>query len=842
MRQITIKLFASIILFVFQNTTIAQLPPDFLQLPPHSVATIDNALSPIINPAGLGIKNGESIYLIAPYLQKSDFGDWGVALGGDGLGFVGEFKRNDVYQNRDRCTLGFGLGKNGVYFGTAYSWTKGVDRQNNWDVGLMARPFKFISFGAVARGINRPRITVDFYYPIHYSSFVGWDIGLAIKPLSIFGPSGSDSGEWLTVFSDASIRKYHTVKTLYLLSDNYDEYIRYKIGASVKIISGITGHIEYLPEIKNDVNTRDNQLYAGLTLNFGHFKAGGHQNNGSGNGVSWIAVNNLYRPTILKKQYEKFVEISLSGTLVEYQGVTPWYIPRHRTLYRLLRQIKRYENDPDVRGILLRLEGFGAGWAQIQEIREALIEFMVEGKGVVVYLDTCGNGMYYLASVADHIFMNPVGEIGLTGLSTHSTFFRNTLDMLGLDPEFAHAGKYKSANEMYKRNSMSDAHREELNYVLDDLYNQFIDGITEGRGYVGEQVGELIDDGPFSAEDAYSAGLVDSLVYEDEIEDLLKEFYTEKTALIKESKQNRRIPVNDHWDDLRMKSIAIVFGCGAIVRGASSDGGLFTEETMGSATIAKALQDAREDKSVKAIVLRINSPGGSMLASDIILREVRRCTEGDDQKPIIVSMSDVAGSGGYYIACMADTIIAMPGTITGSIGVISGKLAYHRLQKKIGISTETLTRGKHAGIWSGYRSFTDEEWKKVCKDVDKSYQIFLQHVAEGRKMTTSEVDSIAQGRIWTGNQADSLDLVDMTGGFDLAIQLAAHSGGIKDGDSFQIKMYPKAYDFSFGDELLGVMMNRIPDSVKKVMTMLSEENRWEAGEPLLLMPYRLEIE
>jgi len=816
----------------------AQVAPDFLRLPHHSVAVTDDALSPVVNPAGLGIRNGESMLIFAPYSTGSDFAGWGYAVGGEVIGFVSEFMHDNICGNRNRHTLGLGFGYKGLYLGTAYSWTKGVDRENNWDIGLMARPLQFLSFGAVARSVNQPRIA----HPsdrISKDATVGFDLGLALRPLAILKPIGYKGGNRITMTADAGLRKDAITNDEV---DGYFDNVNWKFGASVEFIPGVTGYIDYSPEAKRGSHAHDEEVYAGLSLNFGHFGAGRDQRHGAGEGVSYVSLTEFYRPTIIKKRREKFVEIRMKGPIVEYEGTASWFRPDRRTVYELIRKIERYGNDPDVAGILVRFEGFSAGLAKIQEIRDALLEFMDSGRSVVVYLETCGNGGYYLASAADHIFMNPVGDLHLTGLTAHTVFIRETLDKVGIDPNFMHVGRYKSASETFTRDDMSESQREELNFVLDELYDDFVASIANGRGYIEDQVRELIDDGPFSAADAFSAGLVDSLVYVDELEDLLKDYFGRKTSLVAEKKYDRRITLSDEWYDLRRKSVAIVYGSGAIVRGESSGEGLFTSEIMGSATIARALKRARESREIAAIVFRIDSPGGSMLASDIIMREVKLCTQGENRKPLIVSMSDVAGSGGYYIACMADTILAMPGTITGSIGVITGKMAYDRLQRKIGISTETLTRGKHADMWGGHRSFTDEEWDKVRREADHYYRVFLERVAEGRGIDTSDVDKVARGRIWTGSQAAERNLVDMTGGLDLAIQLAAFAGGIKDGESFGIRTYPKRQSLDFSDEIIWVTLNRIPNSIRRLASSFEEETRWDAGEPLLLMPYKLEIE
>ncbi|MCF7811425.1 signal peptide peptidase SppA [bacterium] len=822
----------------------AQVAPDFLTLPYYSVADVDNAFSTFVNPAGLGIKNGYSHFIIAPIDENEKNYDFGLVLGGQFFGFTCEFIRNDLTANRNRYTTGFGLGKEWLYGGVAYSWTSGLDRQNNWDAGVIVRPLRFISFGAVVHGINQPRV-FDKYLNKNTLTSPGCDLGVAFRPLWLLHNSLNWFGNRLTFNADAKLRKYDYT---YLQSgmidinntDNYDENIEWYFGANVEILPGVIGNFTYSPELEEGPHQHDEKFVAGVTIKIGIEETGYISD--KENGTGWVGFTELYHPTILKKKHERFVKIKLQGSLIEYQSDNSIWRPKQRTLYELIRQIERYGEDPDIAGIVIRFDNFSAGWAKLQEIREALLDFEYSGKSVVAYLENCGNGGYYIASVADQVFMNPVGRLNLSGLAVHSMYLRGTLDWIGINPQFTRTGRYKTAMDQYTRENMSNGEREALDYVLDELFDIYIKDIADGRGYIEEQMLELIDDGPFTAADAFSAGLVDSLIYDDQIEDVLKYFFNKKVTLITEKKQEKYIKPDYTWYDLREKTVAIIFATGAITTGESSEGGLFSGKTMGSSTMMRAIRKAREDKKVKAIVLRIDSPGGSVLASDIIMREVKRCGEDENPKPVIVSMSDVAGSGGYYIACMADTIIAMSGTITGSIGVISGKMSFNDLFKKLKIKSETLTRGKHADMWNIDHSFTDEEWTKLNKETNQYYQTFLERVAEGRDLEIYDVDSVAQGRIWTGEQAADRKLVDLTGGLAFAIQVAAQSANIREGESFRIKLLPSGYDFDLGNEFMSAAMRNMPENLQKLVGVLNTETNWEDGESLLLMPYTIEIE
>ena len=833
----TLYVTSLLVVFVVATAT-AQVAPSFLTLPQRSVATTDDALSVLVNPAGLGVKNKDSFYLLAPYLEKGDFGDWGYAFGGEGFAFVGEYVSNkvpdDTLTDRRRYTWGLGFGEKGFYLGAAYSWTTRVNRENNWDIGMMMRPFRFASLGAVARGVNSP----DVY---GYKTNPGYDVALAIRPMAILGLPARKYGNRLTISADAQFRKFNELTDLTQEKEDYTDNVGFKIGASLEIIPGVTGHLDYLNEI-DGVLKRDAQIWGGISFGFGFSELGTYQQEGTGSGVAYLSSHDLFRPTVLKVKKPKYVKIVLSGPIVEYQRSHSIFHPRYRTVYKLTRQIKRYADDPEVAGILLKIKEFEAGWAKLQEIRDELVKFKETGKKIIVYMETGGNGSYYLASVADRIYLPPGSDLGLSGLAAHMVFIRGTLDKVGVDPQLAHIGKYKSASEMLTRHDMSEAQAEATNAILDDIYDDFISEIATGREITGEELRDLIDQGPFTSEEALEAGLIDSLVYEDQLNDLIKELHGTRAPVVKDHKFDQRRCDDDEWDDMRTKSIAIIYGIGAITSGKSTGGGVFGGESMGSETISKAIRNARENKDVAAIVFRINSPGGSGLASELILREVKRCTEGDNKKPIIVSMSDVAGSGGYYVACQADTIIASRGTITGSIGAITGKLAYHDLQKKIGINTATLRRGKHADMYAGWRSFTDEEWEKLNDQLNQFYQIFLRRVAEGRDMDTSQVHEVAQGRIWSGKRAKEIGLIDETGGLDVSIEMAARIVGIEKGESFNIVMYPKKKDLDIPMEFKTMVRGALPTPLLRMVDIMVDEYRWDDYEMLYLMPYELVIE
>lgn len=845
------KIFIITVLFVLAipaAVTAQVLQPNWLTLPQHSAAMTDDALALFVNPAGLGVDNGPTSYFLLPYSNKGNFGDWGLAFEGDGLAYAMEVMADSlVWQGttlpgyRRRHTLGLGGGEYGQYFGVAYSWTTRLDRQNSWDIGYLSRTARWLSIGIVARGVNEP----------HWQGAktpVAYDLGLAVRPLTLWTPRGKGADR-LTLFFDAKMHKfdaYVDAAGIPQEKQTYTDNIDLNLGANWQVVPGFNVHFDFAPELKEGPLKHDARVSGGVSFNFGNGGFGAYQREAQNNqlsGVAYLSGNELYKKTIFQKPQKRFVEIVLKGDIVEYEPRSLLFRPRNRSIYKFHKEVERLTEDVEVCGILLKIENFSAGFAKRQEMRNALMKFKAAGKKIVVYMESGGNGAYYLATVADKIYLPPASGLDVVGIAAQALFVKGTLNKIGIEPQLEHIGDYKSASDMFTRESMSPAQREATDAILDDFFDIFIQAIADGRGKSVDDVKVIIDQGPFSSEEALKHGLIDSIVYEDQLSDLLKTLTSKRVVTVPEKKYLAKWDYPTEWFDVREKKIAIVYGLGSIVSGESSSGGIFGGETMGSATIARALKQAREDKEVTAVVFRVDSPGGSGLASEMIMREVKRYKEGDNKKPIIVSMSDVAGSGGYYVACMADTIVALPTTITGSIGVISGKFAVDGLYKKIALNQETLKRGKFADMYWASRSFTDEEWSKLRDHINQFYQLFLQRVAEGRAMDTAAVNKIAQGRIWSGADAKENGLIDATGGLDLALDLAAKAGGIKEGEKYKVKFYPRRkHELNFGSQWMeSKIRNSIPLPLLTIADRLADEQRWNDGEILMLMPYQLEI-
>ncbi|MDP6125503.1 MAG: signal peptide peptidase SppA, partial [Candidatus Latescibacteria bacterium] len=426
------------------------------------------------------------------------------------------------------------------------------------------------------------------------------------------------------------------------------------------------------------------------------------------------------------------------------------------------------------------------------EIRQALERFIGVGKSLVVYAEEMDTREYYIASVADSIVMPRLGTLNLIGFSATVPFLKGTLDKLGITPEFARIGRYKSAMETLTDTTISAADREQLESLLDDWYEQIVDRIAQSRGMIPDSLTKLIDISPMLANDAVSVGLLDKIGYRSEAKDAIKEMVGAGDSIIPQKfvDVRRRRYHDDRWGS--RPQIALIFASGTIVLGESSSDFFSGSQGMGAETIGKAIRRARKNDSVKAIVFRVDSPGGSALASDLIWQELHQAVE--DGKPVIVSMGDVAASGGYYVACAADTILAPPGAVVGSIGVFSGKMVMTDLYSKLGINTVILKRGRNADVYSSQQSLTDEQWEMLRKGVRDVYDVFVDRVAEGRNMNAADVDSLGRGRFYSGESALKYGLVDQLGGLYDALDIALEMAELEDASLLVLPETPSFWD------------------------------------------------
>ena len=437
----------------------------------------------------------------------------------------------------------------------------------------------------------------------------------------------------------------------------------------------------------------------------------------------------------------------------------------------ILDNIGKAAADEHILGIFLDISSIPSGIASIEEIRNALIEFKKSGKFIYAYSEAFTQPSYYLASIADKIYLHPTGMAELKGLRSEVLFFKGTLDKLGVEPQVFRHGKFKSAVEPFIQDKLSDANREQIRSYIGSIWNHMVDGIAKGRKLSTSQVQEiaskmLVTNAPAAVE----FKLVDELKYRDEVLEILQK-KTEAKSIdeIEFVSINKMVDVKDTRDKSGKDKIAIIFAEGEIVDGQGKEG------QVGSIEFSKAIRKARLDDKVKAVVLRINSPGGSALASETIWREVMLTRK---VKPVIASMGNVAASGGYYIAAPCDTIVASPNTITGSIGVFGLFFNAKQLVNNIGVTVDTVKTNPFADIMTSSRAVTAQESEVIQREVERIYDNFITRVSEGRKISKANVDSIAQGRVWSGADAKRIGLVDVFGGLDKAIEIAAKKAGL----------------------------------------------------------------
>ncbi|MBI3824122.1 MAG: signal peptide peptidase SppA [Planctomycetes bacterium] len=480
-----------------------------------------------------------------------------------------------------------------------------------------------------------------------------------------------------------------------------------------------------------------------------------------------------------------------------------------------LDRIKKAMNDKNVEGLVLHLDGLSIGYAKMEELRKAISDFRKSGKKVFAYMDSGDSKDYLVSCEADAVCMPASGWLMLVGTRTEVMFYKDLLEKLGIRADFLQFGIFKFAAEPFIRNNMSKEARAQYSLVLDDFFtHSYVGSIQRSRKgkkgiTTGNSVRELIDEGPFTAQKALKLGLIDEINYFDDFQESIRKSLGKKDLkLVKDygSEKKAQLDLSNPFDLLKILNppkasvgtrndrIAIIYAVGPIVTG--KGGSSFVGGSMvGSTTMVEAIREAEKDPKVRAIILRVDSPGGSALASDLIWNELKRC-----KKPVIASMSDVAASGGYYISMGAKKVYAQPGTLTGSIGVVGGKLALGGLYDKVGLSVETISKGKNAGILSSTHPFSPSEKKAMEALMQEVYDQFLDKVTEnrsaaGRKFTRKQLIDLAEGRIWTGRQALERGLVDALGSLDDAVADAKVMGGLKADTDVDYLILPKARSF-----------------------------------------------
>jgi protease-4 len=515
------------------------------------------------------------------------------------------------------------------------------------------------------------------------------------------------------------------------------------------------------------------------------------------------------------------------------------------TVRALVDSLRKAKRDPRITAVLLLPSTLELPfWGKLQELRDAIVDFRQSGKTVVAFLEYGGDREYYLASAADQVFLLPTSPLDLTGVASYEIFLRGALDKLGAYPDFVHIGEYKTAVNQFTETALTPAHREMTESLNRDLYEQLVRHIAEARNKSVGEVRTLIDEGPFAPEAAERGGLIDGLAYLDQLDERIValDLFAADLPRIEESAYRqvsfRSVGINPQ------SRIAVLYASGVIASGESSYDTV-NGAIVGSDTMVEQIRRIRDDESVKAIVLRVDSPGGSSVASDVIWRELTVTREQNPKRPLVASMSDLAASGGYYISMPAEVIVAQPATLTGSIGIFGGKIAIGEALAKIGVATETVQSGRNATISSPFAPFTPEQREKIMGYMRVFYDGFVAKAAAARRRTPAQIEEVAQGRVWTGQQARDRGLVDMLGGLDIAIAVAKERAGIPEGEDVELVTYPPprtlyeaVAERLGGTSGAGVWSRLAGRSEARVLAALTAPARvFRRGEPLALMPF-----
>lgn len=565
----------------------------------------------------------------------------------------------------------------------------------------------------------------------------------------------------------------------------------------------------------------------------------------------WTWITSIFREKLPDVSDGSVLLMSNYGQIVEYNRNKlpfPFLHSHNETLLDMLYSLKKAAVDERIRGVVFKFGLFNVGMAQAQDIRDEILLFRKSGKKIYAFASAYSMVDYYMASACDKVYLMPQGMIDMRGVYLSKTFYKGLMDKLGIKAEFVRIENYKTAPTVYTEYKMTPFDIEQRGLILDTYINVMTGAIAQARGKQKAEIVNIMDNGLLTGKIAKEEKMIDDSLHLDQVINLFKEKDHKEQTVIND-KEYRRIPAEEVGLN-EGPAIAIVYATGAITDGEDSTD-FQSGETMGGDTLAEQLHEAKKDSRVKAVVLRVDSPGGSGTASEVVLRAVQELKEAG--KPVVVSMANVAASGGYYISCRADKIIAQPTTITGSIGIFAGKFDMSGLYSKIGIKKDILKRGKYSDIFTETRPATKDEMTLVYNLINDFYQGFIDHVAKGRNKSKEDIDKIGRGRVWSGADAKKVGLVDELGGFNKALETAKNLAKIKPDEQTSIILFPKrksAFQILFGgkgDETVKSSMNMtymrlLPDELRDTIGILGLFNNQKNYKIYALMPYMLRME
>ncbi|MBL8185579.1 MAG: signal peptide peptidase SppA [Blastocatellia bacterium] len=570
-------------------------------------------------------------------------------------------------------------------------------------------------------------------------------------------------------------------------------------------------------------------------------------------GIALIA-DQIGRPSVANNSV---LVLNVSGDLPDYIPEDPVAkavgISQGQSFTSLLTQLRKAKADNRIGAVLLDINFPGIGWGRAEELRDAIKDLRSSGKPVYAYMQLGMNRDYFIATAAEKIYMPPPGDLWINGFAAEAMFYKGSLDKLGIEADVIQIGpKYKNAPDQYTRKEMGEGQKEVINAILDEYYGRYSNAIVESRGKSAEDVKAIIDNAPYNAGQAKEQGLIDGALYIDQVHEELKTrlgYKADEKLRTISGFQYRDIP-SDSLGLNNGERVAIIFASGAINVGRSNDGP-FGGNMVGSDTVVKAVNEAAADNSIKAIVLRVDSPGGSALASDLMWRAIENAKA---KKPVVVSMGDVAASGGYYISTNASKIVAQPTAITGSIGVFVGKPVIKGLYDWLGVTNEYTMRGKNAGIFRETEKWNPDERAKMEEQTNNIYfNNFIPKVASGRNMTVEAANTIGQGRVWTGTQAKANGLIDEFGGLEKAISIAKELAKLPADKDVRRVVLPAPRPFIetlFGSQESTVsaeqkaqraLIDSLPEDARRAFRYAALFDTMKRGEAMMLLPFELQI-
>lgn len=779
-------------------------------VPLPAIALVDDSSALNLNPGAAGARDVFDLYM-SKSLNPSSAGHFTATLGLPNLslgfqqfqsGLLGDLRKFSTAYTYPLTDM--------LSFGAAYHMTQQISVADSsihsFDLGMLIRPARFLSFGLSARNLNAPLVGNTQIQRAYVA-------GVGVRPL----------GERLTLTADVQWDEGDPAQNITAL-----------FGLETEPLDGLL--------MRGSVDLQG-QFYVGAGFQFELFNGGYyHGFNGAQNtdGLHLQVTNTIFE-SALRQIGQHFAYINLSDGLVEDTGQpTPLVLGNAgpTTYWQLLRQLKLVHELDRYKGVVIDVGNLQLGLGMIEEVRQAIQELRATGKKVIVYLNQGGMSEYYLASAADEVVLHPLGGLRLNGFAYVLPYYREVLDKLGVKVEFIKVGQYKTGLENYTRESASEPTLEEYKSIQNSNFSRYAENLQKRRGIDGETFERIVNKALFTALEAKEASLVDHVAYRDELPELAANLIHQPEVRI-EGIERLRVD-NESWEP--RDKIAVVYVSGGITEGSSGRDIIFGDRNAGSSTVVDHIYQAKEDPQVKALVLRINSPGGSPLASDEIYRGLIRYKELTGN-PVIVSMGDVAASGGYWIALAGDEILANPGTITGSIGIYAGKLDLSGLYDKVGVNQSIIKTNPNADLNGEHRGFTEAERQVYQNNLRDFYRIFIERVSDNRKLDIKEVEQVAQGRVYTGEQALEINLVDQLGNLGDAIRLARKKAqiGSEEVDVVHLPNFsPLANDISGVQTLLKqglvgsvekAIQTRFPSAMTPLAILDPEFSRVYPGQP-----------